>query len=110
MTDESKIYPFTVDGYCASKHETVSHKYTYVRDGDIHTNTIANSFSLLKRGINGSFHRVPIKHLPRYLSEFEYHFNRRKRKGQPKPDAFSETLARMAKAKPMTFENLTAKE
>jgi transposase-like protein len=77
MTDESTIYPFAFDGYCASKHETIAHKYEYVR-GDVHTNTIESAFSLLKRGIAGSFHRVSHKHLQRYLFEFEYRFNRRK--------------------------------
>ena len=77
MTDESTIYPFAFDGYCASKHETIAHKYEYVR-GDVHTNTIESAFSLFKRGVVGSFHRVSHKHLQRYLSEFEYRFNRRK--------------------------------
>ncbi len=109
ITDESVIYPVAFDGYCASKHETISHKYEYV-NGDVYTNTVENAFSLLKRGITGSFHKVSIKHLPRYLSEFEYRFNRRERKGKPKSDMFRETLTRMAKAKPMPFTALTAKE
>jgi hypothetical protein len=110
VTDESTIYPFAFDGFCASKHETVSHKYEYVKLGtDIHTNTIESAFSLLKRGILGGFHQISIKHLPRYLSEFEYRFNRRERKGEPKPDVFTETLRRMAQAKPMPFAALTAK-
>ena len=71
--------------------------------GDVHTNTVENSFSLLKRGIVGSFHRISIKHLQRYLNEFEYRFNRREN-----PNRFEETLARMAKAKPMPFENLVS--
>jgi hypothetical protein len=76
---------------------------------DIHTNTIESAFSLLKRGILGSFHQVSIKHLPRYLSEFEYRFNRRERKGEPKQDMFTETLRRMAKANPMPFSSLIEK-
>ena len=102
MTDESTIYPFAFDGYCASKHETIAHKYEYVR-GDVHTNTIESAFSLFKRGVTGSFHTVSIKHLQRYLWEFEYRFNRRKN-----VDRFEETLARMARAKPMPFQNLIA--
>lgn len=110
ITDESTIYPRVFDGYCASKHETVRHDREYVRGVDTYTNTIESAFSLLKRGIMGSFHQVSIKHLSRYLSEFEYRFNRRERKGEPKHDMFAETLKRMAKAKPMPFVALTGKE
>jgi hypothetical protein len=45
--------------------------------GDIHTNTIENAFSLLKRGVYGTFQKVSIKHLGRYCDEFSYRFNRR---------------------------------
>lgn len=102
MTDESAIYPFAFDGWIASKHQTIAHKYEYVR-GNVHTNTIESAFSLLKRGIMGSFHQVSIKHLSRYLSEFEYRFNRRS-----VARIFEETLTRMATTKPLTYESLTA--
>jgi len=57
-------------------HRTVNHSRTY-GIGDLHTNTIENAFSLLKRGIYGTFHKVSIKHLGRYCDEFSYRFNRR---------------------------------
>jgi transposase-like protein len=110
VTDESTIYPYALKDNFAGKHETIRHQDFHFADGDIHTNTIESAFSLLKRGINGSFHRVSIKHLPRYLSEFEYRFNRRERKGEPKPDIFGETLRRMAKAQPMPFAALTGND
>jgi hypothetical protein len=107
MTDESSIYPWALRDKFARRHHTIRHKdHNYV-NGEIHTNTIESAFSLFKRGITGSFHQVSIKHLPRYLSEFEYRFNRRERKGIGKPDIFSETLMRMTKVKPMPFKNLT---
>jgi transposase-like protein len=102
MTDESTIYPAAFDGFCASKHETIAHKYEYVR-GDVHTNTIESAFSLLKRGLIGSFHKVSIKHLGRYLSEFEYRFNRRN-----EGDVFIETVRRMCGFKPLRFADLTS--
>ena len=108
-TDESASYAIYLQRHFDAEHKTINHSRTY-GIGDTHTNTIENAFSLLKRGVYGTFHRVSIKHLPRYLSEFEYRFNRRERKGEPKPDTFTETLRRMAKAKPMPFENLTAQE
>ncbi len=103
MTDDSPIYPYAFDGYCASKHEKVQHDREWAR-GDVHTNTIESAFSLLKRGIVGSFHKVSVKHLPRYLGEFEYRFNRR---GQQK-GMFDETLARIAESKPLSYAALTA--
>lgn len=51
----------------------------YVRVGtDVHTNTIEGVFSLLKRGVYGTFHSVSRKHLPNYLNEFEFRWNTRK--------------------------------
>ena len=102
MTDESTIYPFAFDGFCASKHETIAHKYEYVR-GDVHTNTIESAFSLFKRGVTGSFHRVSHKHLHRYLSEFEYRFNRR-----TAPALFAETVANLVETKPMEYKTLVS--
>ena len=102
MTDESTIYPVAFDGYCASKHETIAHKYEYVR-GDIHTNTIESAFSLFKRGVNGSFHRVSHKHLHRYLSEFEYRFNRRNQM-----DIFEQAVGQMSKPGNMPYAELIA--
>lgn len=43
-----------------------------------HTNTVEGSFSLLKRGIIGTFHSVSKKHLHRYLAEFDFRWNHRK--------------------------------
>ena len=45
---------------------------------DIHSNTIEGVFSLIKRGVMGTFHSVSKKHLPNYLNEFEFRHNTRK--------------------------------
>jgi len=58
------------------EHKSVNHTVCYI-DGDIHTNGIEGFWSLLKRGINGAFHHVSAKHLPRYLDEFMWRFNNR---------------------------------
>jgi transposase-like protein len=59
-------------------HQTVKHSVKeYVR-GDVYTNTIESNFSLLKRGIIGTFHNVSPKHLPLYLAEFDHRWNHRK--------------------------------
>jgi len=63
-------------------HKSIKHSAKkYVRrEGDfkVHTNTVESKFSLLKRGIVGTFHQVSKKHLPLYLAEFDHRFNHRK--------------------------------
>lgn len=59
-------------------HHTVDHSETYVRGVIFHTNFAESYHSLLKRGIIGTFHHVSDKHLPRYLSEFDWKWNTRK--------------------------------
>lgn len=61
-------------------HHSVAHSTgEYVKKGtDIHSNTVEGVFSLLKRGIMGTFHSVSRKHLPNYLNEFEFRYNTRK--------------------------------
>ena len=76
MTDELTGYEKVGERFAS--HQTVVHsKYEYVR-GDVYVNTAEGYFSLLKRGINGVFHHVSKEHLPRYLAEFDFRYNRRK--------------------------------
>lgn len=51
-------------------------KGEYVR-GEAYTNTLEGWFSLLKRGVNGTFHHVSEQHLDRYIGEFVYRYNNR---------------------------------
>jgi transposase-like protein len=66
------------------KHDQVNHKakeYVRYEDGAcISTNTIEGYFSILKRGINGVYHQVGKRHLHRYLAEFDFRYNSRKKK------------------------------
>ena len=105
MTDEYPTYPFAVEraGQPKEKHKTIKHKAGLYVDGDITTNGIESAFSLLKRGIIGSWHKVSAKHLPAYLEEMTFRFNRRGR-----ADLFVDTLRHMVTADPLTFEQLTA--
>lgn len=58
-------------------HEVVNHSIEeYVR-GNAHTNTIEGYFSILKRGITGTYHHVSQDHLKRYLAEFDFRYNER---------------------------------
>jgi transposase-like protein len=73
MTDGYPAY-----GGLVAKHETVNHQAgEYVR-GNVHTNTVEGFFSLLKRGINGTFHHVSRGHLQRYCDEFAFRYENRK--------------------------------
>jgi hypothetical protein len=57
-------------------HETVNHAVEYVR-GNVHTNGIENFWSLLKRGLKGTYVSVEPFHLGRYVSEQVFRFNER---------------------------------
>ena len=46
--------------------------------GDVHSNTIEGVWSLIRRGVMGTFHSVSRKHIPNYLNEFEFRWNTRK--------------------------------
>ncbi len=52
-----------------------NHEYSR---GDVTTNSVEGFFSILKRGVNGTFHSIIKKHLHRYVSEFAYKYNTRK--------------------------------
>ena len=58
-------------------HEVIDHAVKYV-DGHVHTNGLENYWSLLKRGLNGTYVSIEPFHLFRYLDEQAYRFNNRK--------------------------------
>ncbi len=70
-------------------HRTVNHQLWYVADDGTHTNSMESFWALLKRGIVGQYHKVSVRHLPRYIDEFSYRFNHRNT-----PDVFDRTIAR----------------
>ena len=74
VTDDSGQYRHMHRDF---KHETVNHSIDeYVR-GEAHTNTVEGYFSILKRGITGTYHHVSQQHLKRYLAEFDFRYNER---------------------------------
>jgi hypothetical protein len=73
-----KVSLIATDGYKRlKKHKTVSHAAGQYVDGVVHTQTIDGFWSLLKRAIMGSFHKVSRKYLPLYVAEFEWRYNNR---------------------------------
>lgn len=87
VTDESPTYNFLdyshTGGMRGGKHKYAPHasvnhsKQEYVR-GAVHTSNIDSFWSLLKRGIIGTYHKVSKKYLPLYLNEFSFRHNNRK--------------------------------
>ena len=73
----------------------------YVR-GDIHTNTVESAFSLLKRGIMGTWHRVSAKHLAAYLDEMTWRFINRKN-----PYLFRDTMLKLIHSENLEYKELT---
>jgi transposase-like protein len=74
MTDDAGQYRHMHRDF---RHETVNHGTgEYVR-GEAHTNTVEGYFSILKRGITGTYHHVSQQHLKRYLAEFDFRYNER---------------------------------
>jgi hypothetical protein len=106
ITDSSSVYEILFKKEYPKAHRMVNHSKEWVVPGtSFHTNTVESSFSLLKRGLIGSFHRVSTKHLHRYLTEFEYRFNARKAS-----DRFSMTLHNMMGVAAMPYAELIAGE
>lgn len=77
-TDEYSAY-HGIGDYFLGGHKTVAHsRGEYARDG-VHVNDAEAFFALFKRGIVGSFHSISRKHMPRYLTEFSFRWDHRKR-------------------------------
>jgi transposase-like protein len=75
MTDESRLY--TSLERRGFDHEIVIHSDREWVRGEVHTQSIDGFWSLVKRGLIGSFHQISIKDLDRYVNEFQYRFNNR---------------------------------
>jgi transposase-like protein len=93
------------------QHGVVDHAVQYV-DGKIHTNGLENFWSLLKRGINGTYVSVEPFHLFRYLDEQAYRYNNRKDEtGEPLTDfdRFKQAMSQIV-GKRLTWNVLTGKE
>jgi transposase-like protein len=90
-------------------HETVNHVEEYVR-GNVHTQGIENFWSLLKRGLKGTYVAVEPFHLDRYLDEQVFRFNNRATKDNPLNDADRFLLAvSQISGKRLTYAELTGK-
>jgi transposase-like protein len=90
-----------------ARYETINHSIgEYVR-GDVHTNTIEGYFSILKRGITGTYHHVSPQHLKRYLAEFDFRYNERAALGV-NDEARADKLVRGIVGKRLTYRDSSA--
>jgi transposase-like protein len=105
-TDQALAYDGLADKYA---HEVVNHLEQYVK-GRVHTNGLENFWSLLKRGLNGTYVAVEPFHLFRYVDEQVFRYNNRKTKDQNLTDAdrFNLALSQIGR-KRLTFAEVTGK-
>jgi transposase-like protein len=106
-TDALKSY----EGLSEFQHGIIDHAIAYV-DGKIHTNGLENFWSLVKRGLKGTYVSVEPFHLFRYLDEQVYRYNHRKdATGEPMNDGQRFDIAvRQIVGKRLTWDHLTGKE
>ena len=111
----SAIYTDALMSYMGLKqqgfqHQVIDHAEKYV-DGQVHTNGMENFWSLVKRGLKGTYISVEPFHLFRYLDEQVYRYNNRGNKFNPLHDGdrFEKALSQVA-GKRLTFAEVTGKD
>jgi len=106
-SDEHVGYTGLEDEY---PHEVINHLEGYVR-GRVHTNGMENFWSLLKRGLGGTYVSVEPFHLFRYLDEQAFRYNNRATKDNPLNDAdrFTAVAAQIV-GRRLTYRELTGKD
>jgi len=104
VTDEFPAYPKAMigAGVHGSKHKTIRHRDRVYVQGDVHTNTVESAFSLLKRGIMGTWHKISAKHLQAYLDEMTWRFDNRKN-----PFLFRDTMLKLIHSENLEYKELT---
>jgi transposase-like protein len=98
-TDEWRGYDDLGDAN--TRHETVKHSVEEWARGDVSTNAVEGVWSLFKRSIIGSYHKVSVKHLPAYVDEMEFRFN-----GRDNPYLFRDTLMVMLNGDALPYQVL----
>jgi transposase-like protein len=101
FSDELKSYDGLETEY---KHAVINHAVEYV-NGNVHTNGMENFWSLLKRGLHGTYISVEPFHLFRYLDEQACRFNNRKMDDAERFDV----VVREIGGKRLTYKELTGK-
>lgn len=107
VTDDFITYPFAMKraGVAPEKHVSVNHSAKQYVVGDFHTNSVESAFSLLKRGIMGTWHKVSAKHLAAYLDEMTWRFDNRKN-----PYLFRDTLLKLVQSDNLEYKELVSEK
>jgi transposase-like protein len=75
MTDDARFY-WNIGREFRGGHGTVLHSANQFSKGSgVHSNTAENFFSILKRGVIGTYHHWSAQHLHRYLAEFDFRYS-----------------------------------
>lgn len=85
-----------------TEHKVVNHGKAWVHAG-VHTNTCEGVWSLFKRSVVGSYHKLSVKHLPAYLDEMAFRYNNR-----GNAYMFRDTLLKLIEADRVEYKQLTA--
>jgi len=101
FSDELKSYNGLETDY---QHAVINHAVEYV-NGNVHTNSMENFWSLLKRGLHGTYISVEPFHLFRYVDEQAFRFNNRK---STDAERFCAVMKQMV-GRRLTFDELTGK-
>ena len=100
LTDSAPVFSVTIP---KDKHTESNHRVELDTFGELSMRTIEGAFSLFKRGVIGSYHKLSKDHLDSYLQEFCWRYNRRGMQS-----AMFETLTReLVAKKPLTYRKLT---
>ena len=99
-TDQYQAYEGIADEN--TRHETVNHTREWVQ-GDVHTQTMEDVWSLFKRSVIGSYHHLSVKHLQAYLDELAFRYNNREN-----AYLFRDTLLALIGADAMPYAELIA--
>jgi transposase-like protein len=100
-TDDYRAYDGIADD--DTRHETVNHSRKQWVQGDVHTNTMEDVWSLFKRSIIGSYHHLSVKHLQAYLDEMAFRYNNRNNEY-----LFRDTLVALIGSDAMKYADLIA--
>jgi len=100
-TDDYSAYDGIADGN--TRHETVVHSRKEWVQGDVHTQTMEDVWSLFKRSVLGSYHHLSVKHLQAYLDELAFRYNNREN-----AYLFRDTLRALVGSGSMPYSELIA--
>jgi transposase-like protein len=101
FSDDLKSYDGLETDY---QHAVINHAIEYV-NGNVHTNTMENFWSLLKRGLHGTYISVEPFHLFRYIDEQAFRYNTRK---LTDAERFA-TVMKQIVGRRVTYKELTGK-